>query len=242
MKRISPLVGIAFLLFHPDVAHARLTRFVIQTRESPTFGGYSWPGVGRYEKIAGKAFAEVDPLDPLNAGIVDLQLAPQNENGKVEYSFDFYILKPIDLRRGAHKVMYEPPNRGNKTWGTLGRFPGGNDPGSITDPAILANAFFMPRGYTMVWSGWDKAAGNSSENFVATISLPIASNPDGSPISGPAFEYIVTSAASYTLTYPAATPDQSEATLTHRIHLDDMPEVLPASAWVYTDSAGTAIR
>ena len=32
--------------------------------------------------------------------------------GKVEYAFDFYILKPIDLSKGNHKVMYEPPNRG----------------------------------------------------------------------------------------------------------------------------------
>src|SRR5712692_3810170 len=59
---------------------------------------------------------------------------------------DFYILKPIHLSRGAHRVMYEPPNRGNKTWGTLGRFPGGNDPGSVTNPTVLGNAFFMPRG------------------------------------------------------------------------------------------------
>src|SRR5215471_6739832 len=243
MKPIPLLIGVAILVSTPHLAQARVTRFVVQTFESPTFGGYSWPGVGQYEKIAGRAFAEVDPLDPQNAGIVDLQLAQQNANGNVEYSFDFYILKPIDLRRGAHKVMYEPPNRGNKTWGTLGRFPaGGNDPGSVTDPAVLANAFFMPRGYTMVWSGWDKAAGTSSEGFVSTIALPIASNPDGSTITGPAFEYIVTSAATYTLTYPADTLDQSEATLTHRIHLDDMPVVLPPSAWAYTDSNGTAIR
>src|SRR5215472_13100263 len=243
MKPIPPLIAVAILVSTPHLAQARVTRFVVQTFESPTFGGYSWPDVGQYEKIAGRAFAEVDPLDPRNAEIVDLQLAQQNANGNVEYSFDFYILKPIDLRRGAHKVMYEPPNRGNKTWGTLGRFPaGGNDPGSVTDPAVLANAFFMPRGYTMVWSGWDKAAGTSSEGFVSTIGLPIASNPDGSTITGPAFEYIVTSAATYTLTYPADTLDQSEATLTHRIHLDDMPVVLPPSAWAYTDSNGTAIR
>src|SRR5437867_8741365 len=33
-------------------------------------------------------------------------------DGKVRYAFEFYILKPIDLSKGAHKVMYEPPNRG----------------------------------------------------------------------------------------------------------------------------------
>jgi len=40
--------------------------------------------------------------------------------------------------------MYEPPNRGGKTWTALGRVSGGgDDPGSITDPAVLANAFLM---------------------------------------------------------------------------------------------------
>src|SRR5712664_2771875 len=119
----------------PDVADARITKIQITATESPTFGGYSWPGVGQYEKIVGKAYGEVDPSDPKNAVIVDIGLAPRNTGGKVEYSFDFYILKPIDLSKGAHKVMYEPPNRGGKTWASLGRIsldPGGiaNDPGS----------------------------------------------------------------------------------------------------------------
>jgi len=242
MKTTELWVGVVVLLSVPHLAQARLTRFVVTTRESPTFGGYSWPGVGQYEKLAGKAYGELNPIDPKNAGIVDLQLAPRNPSGKVEYSFDFYILKPIHLYRGSHRVMYEPPNRGNKTWGTLGRFPGGNDPGSVTDPNALANAFFMPRGYTMVWSGWDKAAGTNSDNFNTTISLPIAVNPDGSTITGPSFEYIVSPGSTYSLTYPAAMLDQDAATLTHRIHLDDDPVPLPSSAWAYTDSNGTAIR
>jgi len=222
-------------------ADARITLVQITAVESPTFGGYAWPGVGQYERLVGKAHGEVDPFDPKNAAIVDIQLAPRNARGNVEFSFDFYILKPIDLSRGAHRVMYEPPNRGSKTWSTLGRVPGGNDPGSITDPTILANAFLMPRGYTMVWSGWDKAAGTSTANFNTTITLPIAKNPDGSTITGPAFEYIVlASGASYTLNYPAATLDQSKARLTHRVHLDDVPTVIPASGWTY-NANGTAI-
>ncbi|MEQ1911848.1 MAG: hypothetical protein ABMA15_23720, partial [Vicinamibacterales bacterium] len=139
-----------------STADAGITKIQITAKESPTFGGYSWPGVGRYEKIVGKAFGEVDPNDPKNAIIVDIQLAPRNAHGQVEYSFDFYILKPIDLTKGAHKVVYEPPNRGRKTWASLARVSsGGNDPGSITNATELANSFLMPRGYTMVWSGWD---------------------------------------------------------------------------------------
>ena len=99
----------------PTASEARITKIQIISIQSPTFGGYSWPGVGQYERIVGKAFGEVDPADPKNALIVDIGLAPRNLRGNVEYSFDFYILKPIDLNKGAHKVMYEPPNRGSKS-------------------------------------------------------------------------------------------------------------------------------
>jgi len=237
----SVLATVGSLVVAPT-AEARITRIQVIITETPTFGGYSWPGVGQYEKIVGKAFGEVDPSDPKNAVIVDIGLAPRNARKNVEYAFDFYILKPINLTKGAHKVMYEPPNRGSKTWASLGRVTAGNDPGSITDPAVLANAFLMPRGYTMVWSGWDKSAGTSTANFNTTITLPIAKNLDGSTITGPAYEYIVTSgAAPFTLSYPAATLDKTKATLTHRVHLDDVPQVVPASGWTY-NAAGTTIN
>src|SRR5215470_6873693 len=119
-------------------------------------------------------------------------------------------------------MMYEPPNRGGKTWGALGRFPaGGNDPGSVTDPAVLANAFLMPRGYIISFSGWDFAAGVNTTKTAAsptTITLPVARNRDGSSITGPAYEYIVVgnnTTNSFALSYPAATLDKTKAKLTH---------------------------
>src|SRR5438034_2267724 len=221
-------------------AYAHVRKIQITAKDSPAFGGYSWPGVGQYEKIVGKAFGELDPNDPKNAIIVDLRLAPRNANNKVPYSFDFYILKPIDLSKGNHKMLYEPPNRGGKTISALNRGVGGNDPGSITNAATLANAFLNTRGYSISFSGWDLAAGTSSANFNTTITLPVAHNADGSSITGPAFEYIVSPGASFTLTYPAATLNQAAATLTHRIHLDDSPVVVPASGWQY-NATGTVI-
>jgi hypothetical protein len=236
-----PVLGVVGILMLASDVDARITKIQITTKESPTFGGYSWPGVGQYEKIVGKAFGEVDPADPKNSIIVDILLAPRNANGRVEYSFDFYILKPIDLTKGAHKVMYEPPNRGRKTWAALGRVSsGGNDPGSITNPTELANSFLMPRGYTMVWSGWDFSAGADNSDYVSTMTFPIAKNRDGSSITGPAYEYIVAQGMSYELNYPAATLDQSKATLTHRVKLNDTPQGIPASGWKY-NADGTAV-
>jgi hypothetical protein len=237
---VAAAVAVAASLAASD-AQARITRIDVTQTQSPTFGGFSWPEVGQYEKIVGVAHGEVNPLDPKNAVITDIALAPRNARGNVEYAFDFYILKPIDLKKGAHKVMYEPPNRGRKTWNTFGRVPAGNDPGStITDPATLANAFLMPRGYSIVWTGWDAAAGTSNAGFVSTITLPVAKNPDGSTITGPAYEYIVTGAGSFALSYPAATLDKTKAKLTHRVHLDDMPVDVPATNWNY-NAAGTSI-
>src|SRR5713101_529062 len=191
LRRLSIALALAAgTVLTAPAADARITKVQITTTESPTFGGYSWPGVGQYEKIVGKAFGEVNPTDPKNAVIVDVGLAPQNARGNVEYSFDFYILKPINLSKGAHKVMYEPPNRGGKTWASLGRIsfdPGGiaNDPGSsITNPTVLAISFLMPRGYTTVWSGCDKCAGTSTANFNITITLPVAKNSNDSSITG----------------------------------------------------------
>lgn len=54
--------------------------------------------------MVGKAYGALDPADRRNSVIVDLARAPRNASGKVEYSFDFYILKPVDLSRGNHKV------------------------------------------------------------------------------------------------------------------------------------------
>lgn len=234
-------VAIVFAACTGGPAQARVTKIKIISKESPTFGGYSWPGVGQYEKIVGKAFGELDPSDPKNSIIVDLQLASRNAQGKVEYSFDFYILKPIDLGKGNHKMVYEPPNRGRKTIAALNRGVGGNDPGSVTDATLLANSFLMPQGYSISFSGWDFSAGTSSADFNTTITLPVARNRDGSAITGPSYEYIVDSGTSYELSYAAATLDRSKATLTHRVHLDDKPAVVSSGGWQYIDE-GRAIE
>jgi hypothetical protein len=232
------------MLLGASVSDARTTRIEMQPARI-AFGGYAFPGVGQYEVISGVAYGEIDPGNPLNSVITDIELAPRNANGNVEYSHNFYILKPVDLSKGNHQVMYEPPNRGNKTFGTLNRTPSGTDPGTtITDPDTLANSFLWPRGYTMVFSGWENGLGDLSNpnNYTASAHYPVLKNPDDSAITGPAYEYIVTGGATYALSYPAATGDKSAAKLTHRVHLDDTPQTVPESGWDYTNAAHTAIR
>jgi len=263
LLRTTKLWLLIAVLLSPAIAKARVIS-VQMSAPTIAFGGYSWLGVGQYEKITGVAYAEVDLADRRNNVIVDLALAQtqgaagqpgKTPSGKVAYLLNFYILKPVKLNavdkslNGHGKVMYEPPNRGNKTWTALGRVTGGgNDPATITDPTILANSFLMPRGYTLVWSGWEPLVpvANLGTSLTASVALPIAknaptaTNPTGT-ITGPAYEYIVTSGTSFTLSYPAAdTADKTTAKLTHRVRLDDVPDVVPAANWNY-NAAGTAI-
>src|SRR5262249_51474948 len=95
-------------------AEGRIIRIEIVSTESPTFGGRTFGSVGAYEKLRGRAFGEVDPSDPRNALITDLARAPRNARGMVEYAMDIYILKPIDLGKGNHKLFFEINNRGQK--------------------------------------------------------------------------------------------------------------------------------
>ena len=227
------------------VADAHIVRIEITGTESPTFEGRSFGDVGPYEKLRGRAFGEIDPQDPRNALITDIELAPRNANGMVEYSMDVYILKPVDLGRGSHKLLIDVNNRGGKRFAQLNGSPLVNDP---TTAADAGEAFFMERGYTLAWNGWDISAPPGDDRL--TITVPVASNPDGSAITGPSYEYISVNndtTRTYTLAYPAAMLGKNQATLTVRRLLNDAPATIEPSNWEYVDDktirllpAGTA--
>ena len=173
--------------------------------QSPTFGGLSFGSVGQYEKLRGVAYGELDASDPRNAVITDIGLAPVNGRGMVEYSMDIFILKPIELNAGNHRLLFDFNNRGSMRVGHLNDAPPTNDP---TTAADAGTGFIMDRGYTVVSSGWDISARGAGS---MKISVPVAKN-GGATITGPSYEYIVfENEANLTseLAYPAATLDKS---------------------------------
>lgn len=226
---------------------AGIIRIEITITQSPAFGGKIFGITGAYEKLAGKAYGEVDPSLPQNRGIADLQLAPRNSRGMVEYAMDFYILKPVDPNRGNHKLFAEIPNRGGKLFGGFNNSTGGNDPAAAEQ---AQEGFLMKEGYTIIWCGWDISAAAGNGNL--TISVPVAHNPDGSSITGPSYEYISfdnEKTTSYTLAYPAASLNKDQAVLRMRALLNDLPQTIASKDWEYTDEhtirllpAGTPFR
>jgi hypothetical protein len=226
-------------------SNAGIVRIEISSR-GPAFGGQIFVTVGAYEKLTGKAYGEVDPYLPQNALITDIQLAPRNARGMVEYSTDIYILKPLDLSKGNHKLFAELPNRGGKLLGGFNKSKGGNDPGGMPQPD---DAFLMSRGYTIVWCGWDISATAGNNNM--TITVPIAMD-KGKSVTGLSYEYISfdnDKTLTYKLAYPTASLDKSKVVLTERALLNDQSQTKASTDWEFADDhtirllpAGTAFK
>lgn len=221
-----------------------ITRILISERHA-AFGGASFGSAGPYEMLSGTAYGELDPKASMNAGIGDLQYAPVNAKGHVEYSMDIAILKPVDINKGNGRLVYDVLNRGHEKALSdlnLSRF-GRTGPQTVDDPAT---AFLMKRGYTVAWSGWE--AEGSAETVAPGLlkaRFPIALR-DGKPIAGVSREELtaIPDGESFMkiLTYPAANLDTSAATLTVREREGDPRKTLPTSSWSYIDAKHVRIK
>ncbi len=164
-------------------AEARVVAFVVETRQLFA-GGVSWGNAGPYERMFGTAYMEVDPREPLNAGLVDLDKAPRNARGRVEFSTPFFILKPLDMTRGNHKIFYTVNNRGN----ALAIDFAHSLMAAQTAADVGDNDVALRMGFTIVDAGWEGdvvqrfTAAGTPANLAANV--PVATQADGSPILG----------------------------------------------------------
>jgi Alpha/beta hydrolase domain len=231
----------------PGPSEARVVRFVVEQQRAFA-SGVEWGTSGAYERLDGTAYMEVDPNDPLNAVIVNLDKAPRNARGMVEFSAPFFILKPVDMARGNRKIFYGVNNRGNKQ--TLGYFnfvPSSGPDISINSPLSVADAgdgFLMRLGYTIVDAGWqgDVAPGNNR----LFPNLPVATQPDGSPIvAAVRIEYsdrTIPQSGTFTLTlegssafrsYETADTDPAHSTLTVRGTVNGPKVPVASDRWAF---------
>ncbi|HWD57640.1 MAG TPA: hypothetical protein VG308_05135, partial [Stellaceae bacterium] len=97
-------------------------------------GGHEFGPAGAYVRIKGVARGTLDPAAACNAGIVDLDKAPVNARGLVEYATDFDILRPKDAHKGSSILVYDVPNRGSKRIMCLLDDVPGNERERINDP------------------------------------------------------------------------------------------------------------
>src|SRR5688572_28709083 len=118
MKRLLFLTPLLLALTAPP-SSAAVTRIEIQERQ-PHAGGRSFGTTGAYERLRGKVYFSVDPRAAANKQVVDLELAPRNARGEVEFAADLEMLVPQDRTRCNGTLLYDVNNRGNRV--SLGQF------------------------------------------------------------------------------------------------------------------------
>ena len=207
---VAPVIA----LLWGGTAPAQVTRIDLPVVESPALGGESFGAAGRYERLRGVVTGEVDPDDPRHRHIVNLDRAPRNDRGRVEYRATVEIYRPVDMTRWNRAIYHTVPNRGG---------------------AGAAERALLERGFALVRVGWQGDIAPTDANIVAE--LPVASLADGSPIVGAALEEMIfdddASRSRYRLTYPTASREPSGGMLSVRATQTGRRQAPPDLAWTW---------
>jgi alpha/beta hydrolase family protein len=178
MQRLSRRLAwiIAVVTFMAPAGEAHVTRVEITSR-ADVQDGRAFGLAGAYERIIGKVYFAVDPANIHNRQIVDLDKAPRNAQGEVEFSADLYLYKPKDMNKGNGAVLFEVSNRGGR--GILRLVDGG----SSSDPnGEVGDGFLFRQGYTIAWAGWQFDLADEGEKV--RLIAPVAHDAGGKEIRG----------------------------------------------------------
>jgi hypothetical protein len=191
-------------------AHAEVIRFEV-LQSVPAFEGRSFGSVGPYVRITARAIIAVDPADPRNAIIADIDKAPRDEKGLVEATADVVLLRPADPLRANGTLLVDIPNRGRKLAPQLfddAGQPGANDAEKAADAGL---GFLHGQGYTMAWIGWQ--ADIPSQPGQLALAAPVLKGVTGAARDEFVFDHTRTPATA-TLSWPIA--DTSSLAVTVR--------------------------
>lgn len=229
---LSLLLTVGSLI--PVGAHAELRSLEIHRREQFA-GGIAFGTTGAYDIITGVARFEIDPRHARNRLIVDLDGAPRNAGGKVEFASDVVILAPQDVSRGNSAILYDVNNRGNKlALRFFNAAPGGNEP---RDASQAGDGFLFRRGYTIVWSGWIGELLPGDGRLL--LQAPTATH-EGQPIRGIVRYEMSTDTPAETMplarreghgSYPPTQLGEAEGVLTWRMRETDPRVQVPRGQW-----------
>lgn len=239
--RQTPLFLLLLILADTDLV-ARVTRVDVSERRD-ILAGRSFGRAGPYEVLRGTIFFEADPLNSANQMIADIQHAPRNKKGRIEYSADFFLIRPKDIGISNRVLLFEVSNRGRKSM--LGFF---NFAAASLNPELdkdFGDGFLLRQGYTLLWVGWQFDVPQQPQ--LIRLQAPIAQ--DRRPIRGLARSNFVVTRLTYDysladrnhIAYPVADPAAAENVLTVRNRVEDTPEVIPRSRWKFARMADQGV-
>jgi len=211
-------------------------------------GAAAYGAAGPYEKLRGTLHFAVDPKASANGNITDLDLAHVNAAGRVEFTADFYLLKPKDLARGNGALLFEVSNRGGKgVLPMLSRAAASRDP---TEPRELGDGFLLEQGFSLLWVGWQLDPPPSEADMLRVY--PPTTDP-GLSVTGLVRSDFVVRAAGIRdhsladgdhVPYPVADPASEAHTLTVRDTPLGERTTIPRSEWQFArvdDGSGNVV-
>lgn len=230
---------ILFTLFMLSASgFAALTRIELLER-TDVLDGAPQGQAGAYERIVAKAYFAVDPKLPANRVIADIDLAPCNQDGMVEFSADLYLLKPRDSAKGNGTALLEISNRGGK--GLLSVF---DYAAASTDPheaQEFGDGFLLQQGFTLVWVGWEFDVPPSTKYL--RLQAPVATD-HGKPIfglvrsewTGDQRVTRISLGDRFLQAYPVADPNATGTQLSVRDRVTSERQIIPRNKWNFAGS------
>ncbi len=226
---------LALILLMASSLSAEVVRIEVESR-TDLAGGMSFGLAGAYEKLVGKIYFSVDPGNSANRIITDIEFAPLNADGRVEFHSDFFLIKPKDIQRGNGTILYEVSNRGGK--GMLRYFnrgAGSIDPGT---EAEMGDGFLLTNGFTLLWLGWQFDP--PLRDGLVRMYPPVATE-DGNRIEGLGRSEVVSSRRIFDasladrnhIAYKVADPDDPANVMTVRDSVDGARRVIPHDQWSF---------
>jgi len=204
-------------------------------------------GEPAYEELKGRLHFAIDPLHPANRRITDVDLAPRNAQGRVEWDSDVSILVPVDRARCSGRVLLDVVNRGNTVAGpnfnraTRPAFGPGSDP---NPPIDVGDGFLMKRGFIVISCGWQ----GDLPRVPGLIGMrtPEARDSAGRPLRGRVYTQVQAPVpvADFLLSdrghvpYPAADLEEADARLTVRDQADGPATEIPRERWRFARIEG----
>jgi hypothetical protein len=146
------MTSLVVLTMVPALAGAEVARVDIASRRD-VLAGRAFGTTGAYEVLVGKIHFVVDPANPRNRVVVDLDKAPRNAAGLVELTADLAILKPKDAVQGNGVALIDIVNRGRKT--VLTGFNRAAASAELSTEAEFGDGLLLRQGFTLVWIGWE---------------------------------------------------------------------------------------
>ncbi len=223
--------------FSPSL-RAEVTRYEITSKQD-VLGGKAFGTVGAYEKLTGKVYFAIDPNNPRNKVIVDVDKSPKNSQGKVEFSADFFILRPKDASHSNGVLLFDVPNRGGKgALSTFNRAKGSPDP---TTEEEFGDGLLMREGYTVVSIGWEFDI--PRKPGLVLLTAPVATD-NGKVITGwlPVHPWFIPNkkvdsynyaSGEFTPSYPPLNPKDPAYRLTERDAIVSFPRLIPREDWQF---------